>query len=147
MKKFIAIILTVCLIIVFLIAFCLSNSTTKLNGTVVDKGKESYVNIVIKNKNVSKLFKKMHGDITINDGNNIEKYEFSGRVYDFHVGVNIVDAIGYIVKNGDGDFEFCRMYFDDDLKNIILILKEKEIYSAEEDFKLKVKDIQKNTKP
>lgn len=142
MKKNIVIISVITLIIVFLITFSLSHTITELNGTAFENGNKYPVEIVIKNKKSDIILKRLSGNITINDGENDEKYDFTGKTIFHHPsGVNIVSIGGYIVKWESGNYIFGTMFFDDDMKNIIIRLEGKEVYSAEESFISKVKKI------
>ncbi len=141
------IIIIVCsLIVLVLICICFSSTITEFYGSTTENCVERTVSIKVKNKRIDQILKKMSGNVTIEYENDVHVYDFSGNVYDHHEECNIIDLIGFVGEGENADFAFGRMFFDDDLRNIVIIVKGEELYAADQEFIKMVRGIITNSK-
>lgn len=128
------ILLSICLIFVFSIIFlCLSSYNIHFSGVIVENGIETAVNINLKNKRIDKLLNKMSGSIfiQIEDEKEAYEYNFNGPVFSpSDTSVKFISVYRFYKTQMENGY----FYFDKNLKNIVLITSERQIYSADNEF-------------
>ena len=131
------------LFLVFLIVFCFSNKTVKADGIVSKNGTEKQVSMTLKLNRFYKLLGKTSGEITVDYGTYDETYKVSGSIWDIYKdkGVFISFVTGFTVMDGESEPVLGRIYFDENLENIVITADIMEWHFAEEAFIEKVYDI------
>ena len=129
MKK----IIIFCVCIVVLIAiFIIGNlkDTTVANGTLVDNG-ETEVTITITRTNFDKLFNRISKEIIVEGDDILYQYDSDDNRVSEYKGIRIA----FITRFEKGDIILGNLYFDNEMKNIVILTTDDEvIYSADEDF-------------
>lgn len=128
---------------VFLIlglCFALGNDTRSFQGIMAQDGRETNVEITIKDRRINRLFKKMSGTVRVQEKDaEVLEYHLQGPIY----GLGPAEAFSHycVALFGffGGDIEGGRLYFDRDFQNIVLTTSNKEnqkrkIYMADEEF-------------
>ena len=128
-------IIVVIVIISFWSLNFVNNHTVKLDGVIRENGQEENAEIIYCNTKSNKLFNHMNGFIEVNTEEDSFRYEFKKR----HLFKNqdfyfiVVDRI-----YGTNDYEHGYAFFDDKIKNIVVITDERSILAANEQFVKKV---------
>ena len=127
------IVLIICLVLcLLLVCTSLSYRTTDFSGIMIENGIESSVNIRVKNKQIYKVLNRMSGNVSVqtNDNNTLE-YNFSETVFSSDTSAVRFVSVYRFDKN---KMENGYFYFDKELKNVILITSERQIYAANDEF-------------
>ena len=133
MKK-IVISCIVTLAIVSIIIFCVaafSWNTTKLSGTLVDKGFSENVEIIVKTRNIDKYLYTMKGEIIVTGNRRNHVYVFTNLVFPLLKNDTFASAIqGENIYLGSHGY----LFYQKEFKNFAIITGNEKIYACDEAF-------------
>ena len=130
------IIMVTCLVLTLLLVFIsLGSHTTNFSGVMVENGIKSNVNVnvSVKKRQIDKVLNRMTGNVFVQtnvDKNSLE-YNFSESV--FSSPSSLVSFVS-VYRFNENRFENGYLYFDKELKNIVLITSERQVYAADDKF-------------
>ena len=105
-------------------------STVNANGVLQENIKTTSVDIKITRKNFYHIFNRITGEMVAESEDISYRYKFSGEIFEFEdyfaapiyrMGKSGLEAQGYL-------------YYDDEMKNIVIETNKEKIYAANEKF-------------
>lgn len=144
MKK---IIIIGAIILIFLGIVFYHNHTVNLSGVIVVNGIENEANITVSYKQINKILNRMSGNVCIQtkDSENILEYKFSGpiftggdcdftTIYRFYTKQRENPFENGYESQHESKYEYGYMFFDKELKNIVINTSEHQFYAADAEF-------------